>query len=77
MVAVTEQTWWQYLAPIQTALAALAGAAVPLIQQNGFPTTFVGWLGLLASAAGAAGLLHITAPRNQGATVIPVTNVVK
>jgi hypothetical protein len=56
-------------APIKTSLIALAGAALPIIghaiQTNSLPTTWAGWLQVLISAAGAAGLYHVPSPSAQ------------
>jgi len=56
-------------APIKTSLVALFGAALPiithLIQTDSLPTTWTGWLGVLATAASAAGLYHVPSPSAQ------------
>ena len=56
-------------APVKTALIALAGAAVPILTKmltaGTLPTTWQGWLGVLVTAAGAAGLYHVPSPSAQ------------
>jgi hypothetical protein len=74
---VTAQTVWQKIAPLQTAAVALVTGAAPLVMVNGFawPSTVAAWAQFFIMAAIGGGLLHITAPRNQGALVVPPTNV--
>jgi hypothetical protein len=56
-------------APIKTAAIALVGALVPIITHmlttGTMPTTLPGWLGVLVTAAGAAGLYHVPSPSAQ------------
>lgn len=77
MPLVTEQTLMQKIAPFQTIGAALLVGAAPLIMMNGFawPATTAAWAQFFIMAAVGGGLLHSTAPRNQGATIIPPTNI--
>jgi hypothetical protein len=56
-------------APIKTSLVSLFGAAIPILthlyQSGGIPTTWSGWLQVLVTAAGAAGLYHVPSPSAQ------------
>jgi hypothetical protein len=56
---------WAAIAPVQSTLAAFAGALFPIIAKGGIPLTAGGWATVLLAAATSCAMLHVTAPRNQ------------
>lgn len=56
---------------LQQIVWPIIGALMPVLATGKIPDTWQAWLATLAAAAVASGALNVTAPRNQGATIIP------